>query len=184
MTEGSSLPKSSVDTLESIICSCCEDLLPQNGNANPAKQIAAQARSNGGLQSSKNSNPNAFLDFGISSKVSTADFAGLQNAAQDLLRALLACLPAHHISNSLRSLIDRTAILIQHKEAMIASVLNPPPNKGSGKAAASILPFLAQLFPGDHSVESLVRPRMPVIRTGVGEGDFSSYFDFRSRGVG
>jgi hypothetical protein len=66
----------------------------------------------------------------------------------------------------MRARLDRTAILTQHKDAMVASVLNPPPSKKFGKPAASILPLMARGFSTEKDVEGMLRPRMPVIRLG------------------
>jgi pre-rRNA-processing protein RIX1 len=48
--------------------------------------------------------------------------------------------------------------------------MNPPINPSGTGAQASLLPFLAKLFPGDAEVEALVRPRMPILWTGRRNG--------------
>ncbi|KAF2810962.1 uncharacterized protein BDZ99DRAFT_570245 [Mytilinidion resinicola] len=164
---GPTLPKSSVEPLKAIIYSCCNDLLPQDATTTQAK--TAPVPTNGKAKTQQGStNADTFLTSSTKPKTPPATFAGLQAAANDLLPVLLLKLPQKYISVSLRAKIDRTAILTRHKEAMIASVLNPPPSKNAAKPAASIMPLVARSFADSLDVESLVRPRMPVIRTGKG----------------
>jgi pre-rRNA-processing protein RIX1 len=73
----------------------------------------------------------------------------------------------------LRSRLDRTAILTQHKQATLASVLNPPPSKRFGKPAASVLPLMARSFSASAEIEGMLRPRMPVIRLGNSDTELS-----------
>jgi pre-rRNA-processing protein RIX1 len=153
---GLALSKSSIDTLSSTIRSCCDDILPQ-GKENGAGQ--------------QQINADSFLKTSIEVANPVAAYGGLQQAANDLLPVLASRLPAQYLSDSLRTRMDRTAILTRHKDAMIASVLHPPPSKRFGKPTASILPLLARSFVGAQEVESLLRPRMPVLRTGVGASD-------------
>jgi pre-rRNA-processing protein RIX1 len=103
-----------------------------------------------------------------SSSHNSDPFPGLRQAAHSLLPLILLNIPSQHLRFSLRSQVDRTAILTQHKEAMIASVLFPPGTAEAGKLRSSILPHLARSCPGDFEVEGLIRPRMPVIPTGKG----------------
>ncbi|KAF2736927.1 hypothetical protein EJ04DRAFT_416720, partial [Polyplosphaeria fusca] len=160
---GTTLPKSSIDSLSTVIRSCCDDIVPQN--LADARATQTQTKPNGKLQQTGSSNADAFLTKASDLKDRAAIFPGLQRAAHTLLPILFTNIRGQHLSDSIRARLDRTAILAQQKEAMIASVLNPPPRKKFGKAAASILPLLARAFPHDEAVEALLRPRMPVIRT-------------------
>ncbi len=161
---GATLPKSTIDSLVPLIRACCEDLLITDANSNSAKQTHAPTKSNGSMQTQSLANIDTSIDSSQSFNASAAGVFEPKLAAFHLLPALLSNVRAQYFSDSLRARLDRTAILIQHKDAMTASVLNPPPSKKFGKPTASILPLLARAFPEDNSVESMLRPRMPVIR--------------------
>ncbi|KAF9694839.1 hypothetical protein EKO04_007035 [Ascochyta lentis] len=162
---GVNMPKSSIDSLVPLIRACCEELLPSEVSSNVVKDTPGQAKSKGNSQPQGTANADSFLG---SKSVSdpTASFAGLKDAAYELLPVLLSDIRAQYFSDSLRARLDRTAVLVQHKNAMLASVLNPPPSKRFGKPAASILPLMARSFQADQDIEGMLRPRMPVIRLG------------------
>lgn len=162
---GVALPKSSIDPLVDIIRRCCDDILPLDTNGIQQKQPTA-SKTNGAPQATTNAD--AFLKAPKATNVS-GNFMGLQVAAQALLSVLFTHIRPLYLSDSLRARLDRTAILARDKDAMIASVLNPPPSRKFGKPAASILPFLARHQPCGKDVEAILRPRMPVIRTGTHE---------------
>jgi len=162
---GSTFPKSSIDPLGNIIRSCCNDILPQEPTMPKSKAASTATKGNGNSASQSTTNADTFLGASNTPKTPAANFAGLHAAAHALLPILLSKLPTQYISDSLRTRIDRTAVLAQHKEAMVASVLNPPPTKKSGRPVASIMSLLARSCPHNIDVEGLIRPRMPVIRT-------------------
>lgn len=162
---GVNLPKSSIDSLVPLIRNCCEDLLPSDVSNNVAKDTPGQAKAKGSSQPQGSANADSFLGSRAVSDPA-ASFAGLKDGAHELLPELLSNVRAQYYSDSLRARLDRTAILIQHKNAMLASVLNPPPSKRFGKPAASILPLMARSFQGSQDIEGTLRPRMPVIRLG------------------
>jgi pre-rRNA-processing protein RIX1 len=161
---GATLPKSSIDSLSPLIRSCCADLLPSENITATVKETPGQAKANGNSLPQATANADSFLNSSKSVTAPAASFIGLEQAAYDLLPVLLANIGAQFFSDSLRARLDRTAILTQHKDAMVASVLNPPPSKKFGKPAASILPLMARSFTGAKDVEGMLRPRMPVIR--------------------
>ncbi|KAF2630345.1 hypothetical protein BU25DRAFT_489137 [Macroventuria anomochaeta] len=167
---GVTLPKSSVDSLVQVMRTCCEDLLPSEVSPSVVKDTPGQAKSKGSSQPQGTANADSFLG---SKTVNdpTASFAGLKDAAYELLPVLLSDVRAQYLSDSLRARLDRTAVLAQHKDAMLASVLNPPPSKRFGKPAASILPLIARSFQGDKDIEGMLRPRMPVIRLGAQDAE-------------
>jgi hypothetical protein len=162
---GVTLPKPSIDSLGPLIRACCEDLLPLEVSPILTKDTPGQAKSKGNGQAQGTANADSFLS-SKAVKDPTASFAGLKEAAHALLPVLLSDVCAQYFSDSLRARLDRTAILIQHKDAMLVSVLNPPPSKKFGKPAASILPLMARSFQGSQDIEGMLRPRMPVIRLG------------------
>ncbi|ORY17679.1 rRNA processing/ribosome biogenesis-domain-containing protein [Clohesyomyces aquaticus] len=159
---GRALSKATVDQLAKLIRTCCDDLLPQ-AQAVPI----SQSKTNGTSQQQSSTNADTFLTTSTDVKNPSALYIGLKQAAHDFLPVLFANIPAQHLSDSLRTKMDRTAILVQHKDAMIASVLNPPPTKKFGKPAASILPLMARSISGEQDVEALLRPRMPIITIGA-----------------
>jgi pre-rRNA-processing protein RIX1 len=163
---GMTLPKSIIDSLKPLIRACCDDLLPSETTTAPAKQTPGQAKANGNSQPQATANADTFLNSSKITEDPAAAFAGLKEAAYDLLPVLLANIRAQYLSDSMRSHLDRTAIITQHKDAMVASVLNQPSSKNFGKPATSILPLMARSFPAVKDVEGMLRPRMPVIRLG------------------
>jgi hypothetical protein len=162
---GIALPKTSIDPLGPVIRACCNDLHPQDPTP-PKKGTQSQTKTNGTSHQQSSTNADSFLNLSTKTSTTPADFKGLAEAALTLLPICLTNIPAQHLSDSLRTRMDRTAVLIQHKDAMVASVLNPPPSKKFGKATASILPLLARSAPTSRGVETFLRPRMPVIRIG------------------
>lgn len=174
---GSTLPKSSIDPLGNIIRSCCNDILPQEPTMSKSKAASTATKGNGNSANQSTTNADTFLGASNTPKTPAADFAGLHTAAHALLPILLSKLPTRYISDSLRTQMDRTVVLAQHKEAMVASVLNPPPTKKSGRPVASIMSLLARSYPHNIDVEGLIRPRMPVIRTGNATSAFGDEED-------
>jgi pre-rRNA-processing protein RIX1 len=163
---GTSLPKSSIDSLVPLMRACCEDILPSELDIAVGKETPGQAKANGKAQPQITGNADTYLNSskGLSSDI--VGFAGLTTVAHGLLPLLFTNIRVQYLSDSMRARLDRTAILVQHKDAMVASVLNPPPSKKFGKPAASILPLMARSFPADKSIEGMLRPRMPAIRLG------------------
>jgi len=83
-------------------------------------------------------------------------------AAGELLPLFLSHIPQQYLDVSLRSLVERTAILVRNKNAMLASILNPFVGK-NGRAMTSIVPHLTRQFGTDDVVEILLRPRLPLL---------------------
>jgi pre-rRNA-processing protein RIX1 len=153
---GNTFGKDEVADIAPLIAACCFDMLPEDDQtrlptaSNAVKQPGALAAP----QTTKPMTTN------------TAQISALQSAASALLPVILSKLDPKAVPRKLRASIDRTAILTKHKQALVASVLNPPVNPSGTAAQASLLPFLARLFPGDTEVEAIIRPRMPVTWTG------------------
>ncbi|CAI6333477.1 unnamed protein product [Periconia digitata] len=166
---GTTLPKSSIDPLATLIRSCCDDILPVEKLNAPSKQTPQQDKTNG-KQKQASMNADSFLNSSNEYQNPAANLAGLQEAAYALVTVLITNIP-HHLSDSLRTRLDRTAILSGHKKALVSSVLNPPPSKKFGKPVSSILPLLARTNFNDQEVEALIKPRMPVIRLGKQSAD-------------
>ena len=164
---GQSLDKSRIMKLVPIVRCCCEDVStvgpsftgPQ-GDPNTSK--------------AGHTNADAFLpglmNISIGPEAAKTD---LYIAASQLLPMLLSHIPQGHLDISMRSLLERTAILTHNKDAMLASILNPFVGK-NGKAIASILPHLTRAYPHDDIVEILLRPRLPLVPA---KGTFGSSQD-------
>jgi pre-rRNA-processing protein RIX1 len=100
-----------------------------------------------------------------------------QNMAMNLICMLLKSVPAHLIPNTLRTEIDRTAVLTQDKQALLASVLNPAKAHQGRHATASLLPFFVHVASGLEA-ESLLRPRMAVVVEKQPNGTIDSTADY------
>lgn len=157
---GHTFGKDEVSDISPLIAACCFDMLPEDD------QTRLPTVSNG----VKPSGAQAISQNNKSLTINIAQTNALQNAASDLLPVILSKLDPKAVPRKLRASIDRTAILTKHKQALVASVLNPPINPSGTAAQASLLPFLARLFPGDAEVEAIIRPRMPFTWTGRRSG--------------
>lgn len=158
---GHTFGKDEVTDISPLIAACCFDMLPEDDQTR-LPTAPSGVKPSGAQAANQSTKP---------STVSTAQTTALQNAANTLLPLILSRLDPKVVPRKLRASIDRTAILTKHKQALVASVLNPPVNPSGTAAQASLLPFLARLFPGDAEVEAIIRPRMPVTWTGRRSGE-------------
>jgi pre-rRNA-processing protein RIX1 len=159
---GSSLDKSSVALLTPVIRACCKDFpVPDDGYRCRVREEGGKPPKNG-----SSANADTFLNNKVGS-TTLVDSSGsvAHNAAMALLPFFMSDLPQEHLQGYLRATIDQTAILTHHRDAMLASVLNPFLGK-NGRILPSILPHLCREFPNDPAVEALLRPRLPILRRG------------------
>ena len=160
---GLSLPKIHAASLSRCIRLCCEDLLP---SVDPQLQ-GAQA-SFPETQRPPNGSTSSNADSYLKSVTNQVYLSGTSNsvlqAAKELLPLTLSNLPNDFLPFSLRCQIDRTAIITDNKEAMLASVMNPNSKRKGQKQTSSILPLLARAHPEALEVEALLRPQMPPIQ--------------------
>ncbi|OJI84421.1 hypothetical protein ASPTUDRAFT_148051 [Aspergillus tubingensis CBS 134.48] len=166
---GPSMTKQSVSSMAFIIRKCCHDLLPPTGNQNAATE-KPDPKSKNKSSSQATVNADSFLNPGLKQvrqTSSSSSFPDLTRAASELLAATLTHTPSEFLSPALRAEVDRTLILTSDKNAMLASVLNPFPAMQGRGVGTSILPFLARSHPAETEVECLIRPRMPVVMTGL-----------------
>lgn len=160
LLHGPTMPKLSVNSLDRVVQSCCKDLLAASGHApreqkSAAKDVPAQKNSTKASSSKASSNADAYLKIESSVHAAATDLPTTHlEACSALLPKLLSHVPQQHLKQTLRALIDRTAVLSHNKDALVSSVLNQyrTPN---GKALASVFPFLARDFPRDQDVELL-----------------------------
>jgi pre-rRNA-processing protein RIX1 len=169
---GPSLTQKSVISLNPIIKASCTDVMTLRGAPIDSSSPESTKTDSKNQLPSTSTNADAFLATSTARKNSSSStpkisYPSLLHSASTLLPSLLTHLPTEHISPPIRTEIDRSAILLSHKQAMLASVLNPPiATAGAKTTHPSILPFLARAFPSDPEVEALLRPRMPVLFTG------------------
>jgi len=159
---GPTLTQQTVASLRKLIATCCNDLLPSETETTSVEQT----KSGAARPPQVTMNADTFLKPSKTASLATeTQFIGLQTAAWNLLPTLLSKLPAKSIPVAVRSQMDRVAAILRHKDAMVASTLNPPSTEG-GKGANSLLPLLAREYASEPAVEALLRPRMPIIETG------------------
>lgn len=156
---GTCFSKSTIQQLTLILNTCCEDML-----ASPTSLLSPNEKGTNGLTA--DSLTALAKPATSSSKPETSHIADpLTSAASELLVTALGSIMPTAFPNRLRTTLDRTAILTQKKDAMLASILNPPmPVSGSAAVPTSILPFLARAAPESLEAEALLRPRLPAIR--------------------
>ncbi len=160
---GSSLPKIYATPLSRCIRMCCEDLLPsgepqvQNGQPSYSDTQKSSNAVTGSM------NADSFLKSRTNQVDVPVASTNLLQAAQELLPLTLMNLPNDFLPFSLRCQIDRTAIIIQNRKAMLASAMNPNAKGKWQKQTSSILPLLARAHPEALETEALLRPQMPPI---------------------
>ncbi|KAF2756185.1 hypothetical protein EJ05DRAFT_539969 [Pseudovirgaria hyperparasitica] len=154
---GRSLTKQTVTSLSSIVRPACLDLLPQ------AEKPSATAGLEKGHTNSTTKQNNGAANHSSTAQTS---FPGLESAASNLLSAYLSTIHTSLMPVKVRSEIERIAVLLDNKDILLASILNP--RALQKKVTASLLPLAARLRPDDPALEGLLRPRMPAIRHYVG----------------
>lgn len=159
----SGLHRSLASPLAACLRTCCDDVVhiqTDSGHlqgyslSNPASNEYAMHAD------SYFQKPNTSSDIGIS--------GSLQNVAASLLSAALAYLPSTFLPFSVRSKIDRSAVLAQNEELLQTSVLNAGARKGR-KQQSSLLPLLSRHFSESRNTECLIRPRLPPIQSNIAD---------------
>lgn len=160
---GFTLPSSFVKPISQCIRLCCEDLLPSRENSvQESERLSPKSMKQSNKQLST-TNPDSYLNAAPKTVEASPHSATVVAAAEELLPLTLKYLPNGYLSMAVRSLIDRTAILTDNGQAMLASVMNPPAMKKGQQPVSSILPMLARHHDGDLGVEALLHPQMPVM---------------------
>lgn len=176
---GYSLPKSVAPLLSNCMRTCCEDTLPQT--ITPVSRVSNPTESKKRTNNRPSISADSYLKApGTQTKTSGTPTAVQISAAKLLpLAAIYASRRLFHFP--LQAQIDRTAILTNNKQAMLASVLNPPLKRPGARTMNSIMPFLARQFPELLEVEALLRPRMPVLQARKEDGSVISDEDEEAR---
>ncbi|KAL8807140.1 MAG: hypothetical protein Q9200_004785 [Gallowayella weberi] len=157
---GSAVPHVAASSLSSCLRRCCKELVPIQEGPNSMNDAIATLKAPAGKTST---NADACVKNTGSSSVNMYGPSELQRVAEKLLYAALAHLPLGFLPAAIRCNIDQTAVLIQGRLLLQASVLHPPFRR-KGTQLASVMPMLARQFPQDHGTEALIRPRMPQVQ--------------------
>lgn len=162
---GPSLTKPNVTSLGPIIRQCCQDLLSIDEESSPSRERSTTSKGGKSKDHQGTANVDAFLNPALNARnLGKADVRYPPYSDAHLaLPLFFRYLPVEHLSLPTRAEMDRTAILTAHHDAMMASVMNPVPSVKGRKPVPSILPFLVRRYSEQLDVESLLRPRMPVI---------------------
>ncbi|KIW51642.1 hypothetical protein PV05_10344 [Exophiala xenobiotica] len=150
---------------------CCNDL--KLGFAESVNNTSSPMK-NGDIQLTSRSIPGGIRETVASFSCRRSDV--FQTAWVLLSQALRYC-PAALVSKRTRSEMDRIAVLLDHGDAMLSSILNPVLSKEGKPASASSLPFVVRSAADDIAVEALLRPRMPFIAIESGETERRSSQD-------
>ncbi|KAH8821820.1 rRNA processing/ribosome biogenesis-domain-containing protein [Xylogone sp. PMI_703] len=164
---GRSLERPAINRLATIMRSCCEDAQGMVGN--PGSHTTTD--SNTGNRGGSNGvalNPDTILR-NVTNTTSNHTIVNpdLTAAAQALLPVFFSYLPQYQLHNSLRSELERAAIMSATQEAMLAAILNPYLAK-NGRSFPSLLPHLCRLTDDTNLTEVLLRPRMPLVPSASG----------------
>ncbi|KAI8626929.1 rRNA processing/ribosome biogenesis-domain-containing protein [Xylariaceae sp. FL1651] len=152
---GPTLPKLTVESLGFLIKCCCRDLLGAAGYLKKPRPQGSTVSQNGQKSKTLSQNADAFLPSKAQDDMMSVSLdANHHSVARALLATLFSHLPQHYIPSSLRSQMLKVAILDRNKDAQVASILHPARDR-SGRTPQVILPYLAQQFPQDESVEIL-----------------------------
>ena len=157
---GSSFTKLEIRTLTATISSCSSDILAIAQSDDVQNNVTGQSAAKG----QSTTNVDSFLKPHAVSASQRPSLPKRQpEAAWALLPSIYQFLPSSLLPRSLRAELDRTAIVANHREAILASILNPPSVKGKIASNPSLLSWLARTNNNDIAFEGLLRPRMPVI---------------------
>jgi pre-rRNA-processing protein RIX1 len=159
---GQSFDRAQVGRLSGIIRSCCRDVQSVDPVLNNVGAFENSGEKMKGQMESSNQNADTFLRTTIAAPLNEMVKRPVATEADELLPLLLSHIPQQYLDVSLRSLVERTAILTHNKGAMLASILNPFIGK-NGKTMTSILPHLTREYGNDDMVEILLRPRLPLL---------------------
>ena len=164
-TSGLTLPKTYATSLSRCIRMCCEDLLPSAESQMHGGQASFSATTKAANGVTLSANADSYLKSANNKIDVSVASVEVHQAARELLMLALTNLPNDFLPFSLRSQIDRTAIITNNREVMIASVMNPISKRRAQKQTSSILPLLARAHSEALPVEALLRPRMPPIQS-------------------
>ena len=161
---GPSLPTSLAKPIARCLVLACEDIMPLQENLAQGGEASTMNEKQSGHEAST-INADSYLKRKEAQRTVSSAPSVVQAAARELIPLALARLPYGFLSEVVRIQIDSTSIVMNYREAMLASVLRTGTNKHGQRANSSILPFLARAHPGDLGVEALLRPQLPLLQS-------------------
>ena len=160
---GPSIPNSLAKPIARCLVLACEDIMPLQENLQGEEASVMNEKQSGHEASTINTD--SYLKRKTAQRTVSSAPSVVQAAARELIPLALARLPDGFLSEVVRIQIDSTSIVIDYREAMLASVLRTGTNKQGQRTNSSILPFLARAHPGDLGVEALLRPQLPLLQS-------------------
>ncbi len=160
---GPSIPKSLVRSIARCLVLACEDIIPlreslaQGGEASIMNEKQP-------VHDASTMNADSYLKRVKTQHAVSSAPSMVQAAARELMPLALARLPDGFLSEVVRIQIDSTSIVMNYREAMLASVMRTGTNKRAQRKTTSILPLLARAHSGDLGVEALLRPQLPLLQ--------------------
>ena len=161
---GPSIPNSLAKSIARCLVLACEDIMPLQENLAQGGEASIMNEKQSGHESST-INADSYLKRKTTQRAVSSAPSVVQAAARGLIPLALARLPDGFLSEVVRIQIDSTSIVMNYREAMLASVLRTGTNKQGQRTNSSILPLLARAHPGDLGVEALLRPQLPLLQS-------------------
>ena len=161
---GPSLPTSLAKPIAYCLVLACEDIMPLQENLGQGGEASIMNEKQSGHEAST-MNADSYLKREEAQRTISSAPSVVQAAARELIPLALARLPDGFLSEEVRTQIDSTSIVMNYREAMLASVLRTGTDKHGQRTNSSILPFLARAHPGDLGVEALLRPQLPLLQS-------------------
>ena len=164
-TMGPSMAKEDVAELGPIIKGYCDDLLSADNGTMGAQASKIDTVNPKSHVQTKSLNRRRVL------------IHDLHMAATSLLPTIITKVNPAYVPRKLRVQIERTAVITQNKDALVACVLCPAKKDTQGLLQTSLLPLLVRQYPESPEVEALLRPRMPPVVAKAQLGDDADSVD-------
>lgn len=161
---GPSIPKSLAKSIARCLALACEDIIPLQENLAQGGEASIMNEKQPGHESST-MNADSYLKRKSPQHAVSRAPSVLQAAARELIPLALARLPDGFLSEDVRIQIDSTSVMMNYRDAMLASVMRTGINKQGQRMITSILPLLARAHSEDLGVEALLRPQLPLLQS-------------------
>ena len=171
---GPLVPNSLAKSIARCLVSACGDILPLGNALTQGEEASGMNENQKGNQAST-LNADSYLKPRETHHSTFSTPTAVQAAARELIPVALIRLPDGYLSEVVRIQIDKTSIMTDYKDAMLASVMRTAANRQAQKVSTSILPMLARVHTGDLGVETLLRPQLPLLQPrSIEKGRFDS----------
>ena len=161
---GPTLPVSCASLMSRCVHQCCEDLLDSRYTLSQRGELQVVEGTARAKPKASAVDADSYLKSDNLTVGKPNASAQVVRAAETLLPLFLTTLPQGYLSTAARHRIDRTAVLVNHKEALLASVMNATTIKKDQGSTSSILPLVARANDGNLGLEALLRPQMPLVQ--------------------